>query len=395
MKKNVLVVSLILIICLSSSYLTVVQAESDLPGESVYASSEKQKEIASMIDEHSLDYLKSLECCVLIESITPVYCADPLFFLETGKWKLCPSKIANYHYWTYPVCGNEGDEPEIYVAKAIDYSGLNCYDIQITVKENKVSLGLIGEKIKYGDWSRTNYADHKNRIRYILAQQYDIYKFSDDDVRYVIIAGIESGKTYDTYFDYGRVFYVSCDGKDVIVDLDCYKGLFYNDDSKDSSSISALSGDEAIERIAELKEKRDAELTCMRLSEKIGIDTSELNSYFVKQYNDNIVSNYVSGPDYYTGAIYHVLHISDYLERNKLIMMTTYPKAEKLIGTRYAVVEKNTELEETEPLSEQEIITEGDKGERQFSIGYIIGGLVVVFVGLTIFFVSLKKQAKE
>jgi hypothetical protein len=374
-----------------------VQAESDLPGESVYASSEKQKEIASMIDEHSLDYLKSLECCILIESITPVYCADPLFFLETGKWKLCPSKIANYHYWTYPVCGNEGDEPEIYVAKAIDYSGLNCYDIQITVKENKVSLGLIGEKIKYGDWSRTNYADHKNRIRYILAQQYDIYKFSDDDVRYVIIAGIESGKTYDTYFDYGRVFYVSCDGKEVIVDLDCYKGLFYNDDSKESSSISALSGDEAIERIAELKEKRDAELTCMRLSEKIGIDTSELNSYFVKQYNDNIVSNYVSGPDYYTGAIYHVLHISDYLERNKLIMMTTYPKAEKLIGTRYAVVEEDTELEETEYLSEIEKTNEDNNTrEKQKNYLYIVGGLTVLVgaIVLVVYFTKFKLKNK-
>ena len=337
MKKIVALCLMVFMLFMSILPVTAQEKDDDLPGFSVYADYATQDRIASLVSESDLLELEEKKICILKRSITPVYFADPLEFLEKGTWTIYPSKIeyqpdGGYRY--KPVCGEIGEEPKIYVAKAIDYKGNFSCDVEIWLFDkypNQVPSVMVRFKTSEGEFSKTSFYDHFSAIYSNLRSQYGYNNYNPRYFRYVKILGIESGEYgRSDYYDYGSVFLYKCKDQEAIINLDAYNGLFYKDEST-SDRHHVLNNEDALKRFTELKEMRKFELQYKKNIERAEgkFVTFSFESYYTKltgSYNNNRKGiNIIRISEF---------KLDEYLSTHKGAGIIPYPKAEDLIGTR-------------------------------------------------------------
>ena len=351
MKKVILTVVFIMLMCFRVS----AEESALLPGDSVYASAEKQEQIAAGISEDIHNMLKRNQCVVLKESITPIYYIDPMECLENENITVHPgdypsleayvemtqTKLDNWIYGekikeceVEPILKSPEEETNIYVCRAIDYRGIPTayYNLLICLDD----FGNI--KIETTWDSMLNvpaFADDKLTIESIL-QEIGIDSVSEQDLRYVRICGILTSD--DECFDYGGAYYYTNGEKEVLIPVRTYKLLF--------GEKKYLVDDEILERFRFLKEKREDEIA---FAEKYKSEKRNGYEYdFELDYKTNLLEDTRIEGDVF------VLNIREYLDHG--IYINSIPDQSRLIGELGEYTEyKNPDLIATEPES-----TEGE-----------------------------------
>ena len=394
-----------ILLMLSISMLPIMAQEKvdNLPGNSVYADTATQDRIASLISEIDLKNLERKGICILKRSITPVYYADPLEFLEKGTWTIYPSKIEYPDILSganLPACGEIGEQPKIFVAKAISYEGDPSCDVELWLNDNHprkapyVSIKFITSD---GNFSRTSFYDHVAEINSCLPKNGHA-SFDETHFRYVRILGIESGKYgRPDYYDYGSVFLYKNKNQEAIINLDAYNGLFFDEES-DSRCRSVLNNEEALKKFAELKEMRDFQLQYKKNIDDAG---GQIVNFSFESYYTILTGRYLKTRHAYNVICISEFSISDFLSTGKGDGTVKYPEAKDLIGTRgdpYAIIDWGIETEGvTETVAETPKITENNEQSESNAILWICGitGAMLIIINIGAIVIFKKKKSKE
>ena len=317
MKKVILTVVFIMIISIR------VSAENSalLPGDSVYASQEKQEEIATEVSEDFLADLKRNKIVALKESLTPVYFIDPVECLEKGEITIRPgdyqlkseddiSVLSNGIL--SPILKSSEEDTNIYVAKLVKYNNDNYPACMLVCFDDFGNIKY--ETLMWNFWTQTSYADLKSEID-IIAAKIGIDSIEEKDLRYVRICGIYTDNV--EYFDYGSAFYYYNGETEILFAVNSSDWLF--------SEKTYLIGEEIIKRFQFLKEKRtdEIEFTEKYKSEKFRNGNSLWYYDFESEYNDFMRRTFIESP-------INVIHINEYLSDG--IYISSMPEQSQVIG---------------------------------------------------------------
>ena len=365
------------LLCIRVNAEEVTQSEN-----SVYASAEKQEQIAAAFTDEMLDVLKEEEVVILKESITPVYFIDPVECLESGEIVLRPGDYPIYDnvngklkdkydlgvggWYMSPVLNTADESTQVYVAKSVKYNRSAACSWVICLDES----GNIKcfTKMKGSENTAPSYADHKDTID-LMAEKLGM-EISHKDLTYVRICGIDTG--INEYFDYGSAYYYNKDGVEMLIMCKAYDLLFGDD--------IYLEGDEIFQRFQLLKEKREDEIA---FKEKYGID---LESEYIE-----------TSERMCTLKAQHITHVQLYIEED--LFSGSMPDPSRVIGEivvhNDVEAPSQTEAETEKPDIDLEQSEKADtKNENSIDIFDVCGILSVIILVTLIVLTLIKKREK-